>query len=74
LKVVVRMESAPGEMMAAPTPCSARERMSISSVWARPHNAEPTMKTTRPIMNTRRRPNRSAIRPPSSSRPPKVSV
>ena len=40
---------------------------------ASPHASEASAKSAVPAMNTRRRPSRSAARPPSSSRPPKLS-
>ena len=36
--------------------------------------SEVAVKTANPIRNTRRRPNRSPRRPPSSRKPPKVSM
>jgi|GEM_PF-5762664 len=44
---------------AEPTPCTARKRMSCSVVWARPHSAEPAMKTRMPDTSTRLRPSAS---------------
>ena len=73
-KVVMRIDSAAGEMMAAPTPCTAREAMSCASDVARPHASDAPEKSARPIRNMRRRPSRSAERPPSMSSPPNVSV
>ena len=73
-KVVVRIESAAGEMIAAPTPWIARAAMSVASDVARPQTSDAPEKSARPAMNIRRRPSRSAVRPPSMSRPPKVSV
>src|SRR3954469_16379953 len=46
--------------------------MRTFSDHARPHRNEATVKTATPTMKTRRRPNRSAARPPSSRNPPKV--
>ena len=70
-KVVVRIESAAGESRAAPSPCNARNAISDPSDQARPSSREKTVKIPSPVMKSRRRPSRSAIRPPSSSRPPK---
>src|SRR4051794_1872918 len=73
-KVVVTIDSAAGEMIAAPRPWTARAVISQPSDCARPPASEARLKSTRPPMNTRRRPKRSAARPPSSRKPPKVSV
>ena len=50
VKVVVRIESAAGVIVAAPRPWRARAAMSDSSLQARPHRREPTEKMTRPAM------------------------
>ncbi len=71
-KVVVTMDSAEGVMMAAPKPWIARETISMVSLWARPHSSEASVKRATPTRNTRRRPSRSAARPPSSRKPPNV--
>ena len=73
-KVVVTIESAAGEMIAAPRPCTARAAISWASFAAKPPASDAAAKTSRPAMNTRRRPSRSASRPPSSRKPPKVST
>ena len=39
-KVVVRIESAAGEISAAPRPCTARAATSLTSLWARPPASE----------------------------------
>jgi hypothetical protein len=70
VKVVVRIESAEGVVVAAPSPCRARAAINDSSLQARPQRSEPTEKMTRPAMNTPRRPRMSASRPPSSKKPP----
>ena len=72
--VVIRIESAAGEMIAAPRPWIERAPISDASLHARPASSEPTAKTTRPDMNMRRRPSMSAARPPSSRKPPKTSA
>ena len=71
-KVVVTIESAAGEMIAAPRPCAARAAISCPSVAAKPAASEAAATSRRPEMKTRRRPSKSAIRPPSSRKPPKV--
>ncbi len=73
-KVVVMIESAAGETIAAPRPWIARAAISHASDRASPPPSEANENTTRPIMNMRLRPSRSASRPPSSRNPPKVSV
>ena len=73
-KVVVRMARAAGEISAAPRPCTARATISCSSFWARPPASDAIAKSTMPDMNIRRRPSRSASRPPSSRKPPKNRV
>ena len=72
--VVTRMDSAAGVIMAAPRPCSARAPISDASLHAKPQSSEPTENTTRPSMKMRRRPRRSAERPPSRRNPPKTSA
>ena len=70
--VVVMIESAAGEMIAAPRPCTARDAISTASEEASPQANDAAVKTTTPIRNTLRRPSRSAMRPPSSRKPPNV--
>ena len=72
--VVVMIDSAAGETIAAPRPWTARAAISHVSDCARPPASEASENTTSPSMNIRRRPSRSAIRPPSSKKPPNVSV
>ena len=74
VKVVTRMLRVAGARMAPPMPWAARAAISQLPVWARPPIRLQTVKTPRPIMNTRRRPKRSAARPPSIRKPAKVSV
>src|SRR5262245_982067 len=73
-KVVVMIESADGVITAAPTPWKARAPISALSDQASPHKSEANVNNTTPTMNTRRRPSRSAARPPSSNRPANVSA
>ncbi len=73
-KIVVTIESAAGEMIAAPSPWAARAAISCASVAAKPAASEATATSIRPAMKTRRRPSRSAVRPPSRRKPPKVST
>ncbi len=72
--VVEMIESAAGERIAAPRPCTARAAISIPSELDRPQASEAAVNSATPTMNTRRRPSRSAARPPSSRKPPKVSA
>ena len=74
LKVATRMDSAAGVMVAAPSPWNARKAMRDASLQASPQRSEPSVKTTAPKMNTRRRPSRSAERPPSRRKPPNTSA
>ena len=73
-KVVTRIESAAGEMIAAPRPWSARKPISDASLQASPQGASRAVKSDEPAMKTRRRPSRSAERPPSRRKPPKMSA
>ena len=70
-KVVVRIERAAGESMAAPSPCRLRNAISERSDQARPSSSELTVNRSSPAINIRRRPSRSASRPPSRRNPPK---
>ncbi len=72
--VTVMIDSAAGETIAAPRPCTARAAINHPSDWAIPPANEASENTTKPSMNMRRRPRRSAIRPPSRRNPPKVST
>ena len=69
--VVVRIESAAGASNAAPSPCTARKTISEPDDQASPSRSELAVKMPMPSMNRRRRPSRSAMRPPSRSTPPK---
>ena len=71
-KVVVRIDSAAGESSAAPSPWRARKAISEPSDQASPSSSELTLKSVSPAMNRRRRPSRSAMRPPSSRTPPNM--
>src|SRR5262249_43828555 len=57
-----------------PDPLEGAPPISAGSDQASPQESEATVKRTTPTMNTRRRPSRSAARPPSRSRPAKVSA
>src|SRR5262249_59169978 len=73
-KVVETIESAVGVMIAAPAPWTTRADSSAAGDQENPHSSDAAVNTRRPTMNKRRRPSRSAARPPSSSRPPNVSA
>ena len=70
LNRVVTMERAAGETNAAPRPCAARAAISWPCVAAKPAAREAIPTIARPAMKMRRRPRRSAARPPSSRKPP----
>jgi hypothetical protein len=72
-KVVIRIESAVGAMIAADTPWTTRAAISTPPDHASPHASEASRNSAVPAMNIRLRPRRSAERPPSKSRPPKLS-
>ena len=72
--VVVTSDRAAGDTSAAPSPWIARAPSSQASDWASPPTSEASENSTSPSMNIRRRPTRSASRPPSSRQPPNVSV
>jgi hypothetical protein len=74
VKVVEMIERAVGVMIAAPAPWVTRAARSAAGDQASPHMSDAAVKKKTPVMNTRRRPSRSAARPPSRSRPPKVSA
>ena len=60
----LRMTRRPtGTIMAPPMPCSALNRIKSTSEVAKPHAAEPKVKTTIAARNTVRAPKRSAIQP-----------
>ena len=72
-KAVLMIASVAGETIAPPSPCSARKAISQAPLSAKPHISDPNVKTAIPIMNTLRRPNTSAARPPRSRKPPNAS-
>ncbi len=73
-KLPTMSASTAGEASAPPTPCAARAASSQPAPVARPPASDETVNRVIPARNTRRRPRMSPARPPSSSRPPKVSV
>ena len=74
VNVTEMSERAAGASRAAKTPWSARAAYSISALWEMPPRKEAKANPIRPTMNMRLRPWKSAMRPPSRSRPPKASV
>ncbi len=73
-KVVEMIESAAGEISAAPRPCSARKPISSPEVVAMPFRNDAPVKMTSPMRKSRFRPRRSPARPPSSRKPANTSV
>ena len=65
--------SAAGDSSAAPSPWPARAANSVVADPAIADASDEAVKTPRPVRNIRRRPSRSAARPPNSSRLPKIS-
>ena len=70
----ITIDSAAGRTIAAPSPCRQRIGIRNSSAVASPQPSEAAVKRARPASKMRRRPSRSAARPPSSRKPPKVSA
>jgi hypothetical protein len=70
LNAVVRIERAAGSDIAAPMPCARRAPTSMPDVWANPPASDDAPSTIVPARSIRRRPNRSAARPPSNMNPP----
>ncbi len=68
------IDSALGVMIAAPIPWKPHAPISAVSDQASPQRSEASVNRTTPTMNTRRRPSRSAARPPSRSKPANVSA
>ena len=71
-KASVRMPREAGIMVAAPIPCSARAVMRMAAPGANAATSSKVAKTAKPNTSTRRRPTRSAARPPTSRKPAKV--
>ena len=67
---VVMIESAAGAVNAALTPLTNRVAIRNVPSFASPPSIDATTNTPSAIRNTRRRPSRSAARPPSSRKPP----
>ena len=72
--VVVTNDSAVGEAIAPPIPCSTRAANRKPELGANPPARLARENTRMPVMNILRRPKMSPARPPSSRRPPNASV
>ena len=73
-KVVVRIVKVAGDKIAPPRPWAARAEISIAWFWAKPPRRLARVNTVSPTRKIRRRPNRSARRPPRRRKPAKVKV
>ena len=72
VKVLVRIDRAAGAASAAPIPCTALAPTSCQRASDSPAASDAAANSARPLTSTRRRPNRSAARPPSSRNPPRA--
>ena len=70
----VMIDIATGFSIEPPIACTKRAPISVWIFGARLHNSDPAAKIVKPIWNTRRRPNRSAVAPANSSRDASTSV
>ena len=73
-KVTAISDSEAGAASAPPMPWMTRAVSSHAWSVAKPPASEAIANSAMPAMKIRRRPSRSPMRPPSSSRPPKASV
>ena len=73
VNVVVSSDSADGTRIAPNAPWQARAVTSMAKLTEAPPTAETPAKPARPVRNITLRPNRSASRPPNSSRLPNAS-
>jgi hypothetical protein len=71
---VVSSENAAGDIIAPPRPWTSRAPISMADDVVRPPVSEAAMNSITPAMKIRRRPSRSAARPPSSGNPAKASA
>ena len=69
-KIARISDIAAGAIIAAPSPSAARAATSIPGERASPQASEATVNKPAPAIRIRRRPSRSASRPPSSRNPP----
>jgi hypothetical protein len=65
-------DSDAGATIAAPIPWRARAATRVMASLVNPAASEETANTSNPTMNSNRRPQVSAMRPPNIKRPPKV--
>ena len=72
--VVVSSESADGDTIAPAAPWAIREIINITGHCANPQANEASANRASPIASRRRRPSRSARRPPASNSDPNVSA
>ena len=68
VKTFVMIDIATGLSMLPPTAWTIRNAISQPRPGARLHSNDPSVKTTRPVWNVRRRPIRSPVEPESSNR------
>jgi hypothetical protein len=68
------IDSAAGDTIAPPSPWNTRATSNSISDWETPQTSDAPENSAIPAMNSRRRPSRSANRPPSSRKPPNISV
>ena len=73
-KALARIARPVANMIAPPMPWNARLRLRNVAPLARPHSSEPSVNTTMPIANSRRRPKRSASEPAVSCSAASVSA
>src|SRR3954453_21221054 len=74
VNVVVSSDSADGASRAPNAPCNARAATRTPKLCAAPPSADAIANPSNPITNVHLRPNRSAMRPPRSSRLPNASA
>ena len=74
VKTLRMIDIATGLSIDPPTPWSMRKAISQPRLGARLQSSEPSVNSTRPSWNTRRRPKRSPIEPDSISRLASTSV
>jgi len=67
---VVSVDSAAGVIIAAPSPWASRAPISMAALAASPPASDDSPNSAVPAISIRRRPNRSAARPPTSRNPP----
>ena len=68
----ITIDSAAGSTAAAPRPWTPRMMIRNVALVASAQANEAAVNSASPAVNIRRRPSRSAVRPPSSRKPPKV--